>query len=247
MIERLISWSGENRFLVFSGVLFLSLLGLWSLRRTPLDAIPDLTDPQVILHTEWMGRSPELVEEQITYPIATKLLSAPRVQAVRGYSMFGNSFVYVIFEEGTDLYWARSRVVEYLSQIEKDLPEGVTPTLGPDATGLGWVFQYALVDTTGTHDLAQLRSFNDWYLRYALQSVPGVAEVAPIGGYVKEYQVILDPTRLAAYGIPVDQVMRAIRMSNRDVGGRNFEWAGREVIVRGLGYVRSVEDLAPIA
>jgi len=247
MIERLISWSGENRFLVFSGVLFLSLLGLWSLRRTPLDAIPDLTDPQVILHTEWMGRSPELVEEQVTYPIATKLLSAPRVQAVRGYSMFGNSFVYVIFEEGTDLYWARSRVVEYLSQIEKDLPEGVTPTLGPDATGLGWVFQYALVDTTGTHDLAQLRSFNDWYLRYALQSVPGVAEVAPIGGYVKEYQVVLDPTRLAAYGIPVDQVMRAIRMSNRDVGGRNFEWAGREVIVRGLGYVRSVEDLAPIA
>ncbi len=247
MIERLISWSGENRFLVFSGILFLSLLGLWSLRRTPLDAIPDLTDPQVILHTEWMGRSPELVEEQITYPIATKLLSAPRVQAVRGYSMFGNSFVYVIFEEGTDLYWARSRVVEYLSQIEKDLPEGVTPTLGPDATGLGWVFQYALVDTTGKHDLSRLRSFNDWYLRYALQSVPGVAEVAPIGGYVKEYQVILDPTRLASYGIPVDQVMRAIRMSNRDVGGRNFEWAGREVIVRGLGYIRSLEDLAPIA
>src|SRR6185503_1498599 len=188
--------------------------------------IPDLSDAQVIVFTEWMGRSPDLVEDQITYPITTSLVAAPRVQFVRGQSMFGMSFVYVIFEDGTDIYWARSRVLEYLNQAQKRLPAGVSPTLGPDATGVGWVFEYALTDTSGKHDLQELRSLQDWNLRYALESVPGVAEVASIGGHVKQYQVNLDPNKLLAYGVTTGEVMAAIRRSNEDVGGRVIEIAG---------------------
>lgn len=243
MIRALIDWSFWNRGLVFLLTFLAMLIGAYSLFRTPLDAIPDLTDPQVILHVSWMGRSPDLMEEQVTYPITSRLISAPGVKTVRGYSMFGNAFVYVIFEEGTDLYWARSRVLEYLAQVQKDLPPDASITLGPDATGLGWVFQYALVDTTGRWSLADLRTFQDWYLRYALQAVPGVSEVASVGGLVKEYQVVVDPVKLAAHGLTVRDLMMAVRMANRDVGGRNFEWEGREVIIRGLGYVRTLEDL----
>ncbi len=243
MIRALIDWSFWNRGLVFLLTALAMIIGAMSLFRTPLDAIPDLTDPQVILHVSWMGRSPDLMEEQVTYPITSRLVSAPGVKTVRGYSMFGNAFVYVIFEEGTDLYWARSRVLEYLAQVQKDLPPEAEVTLGPDATGLGWVYQYALVDTTGRWSLADLRTFQDWYLRYTLQAVPGVSEVASVGGLVKEYQVIVDPAKLAAHGIAVRDLMRAVRMANRDVGGRNFEWEGREVIIRGLGYVRTLEDI----
>ncbi len=243
MIRALIDWSFWNRGLVFLLTLLAMLIGGYSLFQTPLDAIPDLTDPQVILHVSWMGRSPDLMEEQVTYPITSRLISAPGVKTVRGYSLFGNAFVYVIFEEGTDLYWARSRVLEYLAQVQKDLPPDAVITLGPDATGLGWVYQYALVDTTGRWSLADLRTFQDWYLRYALQAVPGVSEVASVGGLEREYQVIVDPVKLAAHGLTVRDLMKAIRMANRDVGGRNFEWEGREVIIRGLGYVRTLKDI----
>jgi Cu(I)/Ag(I) efflux system membrane protein CusA/SilA len=220
--------------------------GFYSLRNAPLDAIPDLSDTQVIIFTEWPGRSPDLVEDQITYPISTFLLAAPQVKFVRGQSFFGLSFVSVIFEDGTDMYWARSRVLEYLSSAIAELPEGVRPTLGPDATGVGWVFQYALVDRTGKHDLQELRSFQDWSLRYALESVPGVAEVASVGGFVKEYQVQVDPVRLRAYGIGVGEIVRAVRESNQDVGGRTIEIAGHEHMIRGRGYVRSEKDLRMI-
>lgn len=243
MIRALIDWSFWNRGLVFLLASLAILIGGYSVFNTPLDAIPDLTDPQVILHVSWMGRSPDLIEEQVTYPITSRLISAPGVQTVRGYSMFGNAFVYVIFEEGTDLYWARSRVLEYLAQVQKDLPPDAVVTLGPDATGLGWVFQYALVDTTQRWSLGDLRTFQDWYLRYALQAVSGVSEVASVGGFEREYQVIVDPTTLATYGLTVKDLMKAIRMANRDVGGRNIEWEGREVIIRGLGYIRSLKNL----
>ncbi len=193
MIERLIEWSARNRFLVVIFTLFAVAGGIYALQRTPLDAIPDLSDVQVIVYTDWEGRSPDLVEDQITYPISTKFIAAPKVKFVRGESMFGKSFVYVIFEDGTDIYWARSRVVEYLNGVRGSLPEGVNPVIGPDATGVGWVFEYALVDDTGKHDLAELRSFQDWHLRYALESVKGVSEVASVGGFVKEYQIDLDP------------------------------------------------------
>ena len=246
MIERLIEWSGKNRTFVFLFVAFAAAWGVWALRNVPLDAIPDLSDTQVIVYTQWPGRSPQLVEDQITYPISTVMLSAPKVRVVRGYSFFGFSFVYIIFEDGTDIYWARSRVLEYLDQVKSQLPPGVTPVLGPDATGVGWVFQYALIDTTGRHDLAELRSFNDWYLKYWIQSVPGVAEVATVGGFVKQYQVDIDPNKLLAYNIPLPKVIRAIQRSNRDVGGRVVEFSGREYFVRGLGYIQSIEDLEHI-
>ncbi len=207
MIERLISWSARNRFFVIILVVIATYAGLWSIRRVPLDAVPDLSDVQVIVFTEWPGRSPDLMEDQITYPIVTSLLSAPRVKFVRGQSFFGLSFVYVIFEDGTDMYWARSRVLEYMQGIYGSLPDGVTPRLGPDATGVGWVFQYALVDKSGQHDLAELRSFQDWYLRYWLSSVKGVAEVASIGGFVKQYQVELNPAALLAYNVPLKKVV----------------------------------------
>jgi copper/silver efflux system protein len=246
MVEKLIGWSARNRFYVLLGVFFAIAWGIWAAYRTPLDAIPDLSDVQVIVFTDWQGRSPDLVEDQITYPIVTALLSAPKVKVVRGYSFFGLSFVYAIFQDGTDIYWARSRVLEYLQGIAGNLPEGVTPKLGPDATGVGWAFEYALVDKTGKHDLAQLRTLQDWYVRYWLESVPGVSEVASVGGFVKQYQVDLDPNTLLAYHLPLNRVIAAIRRSNNDVGGRVVEFTGREYMVRGLGYIRNVADLQKV-
>jgi copper/silver efflux system protein len=247
MVEKLIGWSARNRFYVLLGVFFAIAWGIWAAYRTPLDAIPDLSDVQVIVFTDWQGRSPDLVEDQITYPIVTALLAAPQVKVVRGYSFFGLSFVYAIFQDGTDIYWARSRVLEYLQGIAGNLPEGVTPKLGPDATGVGWAFEYALVDKTGKHDLAQLRTLQDWYVRYWLEGVPGVSEVASVGGFVKQYQVDLDPNTLLAYHLPISRVIAAIRRSNNDVGGRVVEFSGREYMVRGLGYIRNVADLQKIA
>ncbi len=246
MIPWLIGYCARNRGLTVTLVLLAAALGLRALRTTPLDAIPDLSDTQVIVSTEWMGRSPDLVEDQITYPIVTALRSAPGVQYVRGLSMIGDSFVYVIFKDGVDIYWARSRVLEYLASIRGKLPEGVNPTLGPDATSVGWVFEYALVDTTGQNDLSQLRTFQDWYLRYWLQSVDGVAEVASVGGFEKQYQVDLDPRRLESYGVSIREVAMAIRRANNDVGGSVVEIAEHEHFVRGRGYVRSVGDLEQV-
>ena len=223
LLERIIEASARNTFFVLLLVLFGIAGAIWALTQTSLDAIPDLSDVQVIVYTEWEGRSPDLVEDQITYPISTRFIAAPKVKFVRGESMFGKSFIYVIFEDGTDLYWARSRVIEYLSSVKGTLPEGVNPVIGPDATGVGWVFEYALVDKTGKHNLAELRSFQDWNLRYALESVKGVAEVASVGGFVKQYQVDLDPNKLLAYGIPLNEVIDKIRRSNGDVGGKIFE------------------------
>jgi Cu(I)/Ag(I) efflux system membrane protein CusA/SilA len=220
-----------------------ALWGAHALRQAPLDALPDLSDVQVIVSAEWPGRSPDLVEDQVTYPISARLLAAPRVRYVRGQSSFGVSFVYAIFEDGTDLYWARSRVLEYLGGVQGELPEGVVPALGPDATGVGWVFQYALVDRSGRHDLAQLRSLQDWNLRYALASVPGVAEVASVGGFSRQYQVQVDPRRLLAHGIPLSDVVEAVRASNHEAGGSSLELAGHEFMLRGRGYVRSLDDL----
>lgn len=246
MIERVIEWSTKNTFLVSLALLFLMGWGGWAVYHTPLDAIPDLSDVQVIVFTEWPGRSPDLVEDQITYPIVTSMLGAPRVKNVRGQSFLGLSFVYIIFQDGTDIYWARSRVAEYMQGVKGKLPEGVSPTLGPDATGVGWVFQYALVDKSGQHDLADLRTFQDWYLRYWLQSVPGVAQVASIGGFVKQYQVQVDPTKLLGYHISLKKVIEAIQRSNNDVGGRVLEVTEREYMVRGRGYIRSLEDIRKI-
>ncbi|HTE49465.1 MAG TPA: CusA/CzcA family heavy metal efflux RND transporter [Kofleriaceae bacterium] len=243
LVGRVIAASARNPLLTLLLVGGLAVWGWMSLRRAPLDAIPDLSDAQVIVFTEWMGRSPDLVEDQITYPISTALVAAPGVKFVRGQSMFGMSFVYAIFEDGTDIYWARSRVLEYLNEAQARLPEGVTPTLGPDATGVGWVFEYAVVDETGKHDLQELRSIQDWNLRYALEGVPGVAEVGSIGGFVKQYQVNLDPNKLLAHGIATREVIDAVRRSNEDVGGRVIEIAGHEHVIRGRGYVRKREDL----
>src|SRR6266496_4368960 len=245
-IERLIEASARNKFLVFIFAIFGVAAGIYGLIHTPLDAIPDLSDAQVIVYTDWEGRSPDLVEDQITYPISTVFIAAPKVKFVRGESMFGKSFVYVIFEDGTDIYWARSRVIEYLNSVRGKLPEGVNPVIGPDATGVGWVYEYALVDDSGKHDLAQLRSIQDWNLRYALASVKGVAEVAPVGGFVKQYQVDLDPNALVAYHIPLSDVVSAIKMSNADVGGRIFEVATTEYFIRGRGYIKKIEDIENI-
>src|ERR1700731_2418434 len=220
--------------------------GIYALIQIPLDAIPDESDVQVIVYTEWEGRSPDLVEDQITYRISTKFIAAPNVKFVRAESMFGKSFVYVIFQDGTDIYWARSRVMEYLNSVRDSLPEGVNPVIGPDATGVGWVYEYALVDDTGKHDLAELRSIQDWNLRYALASVKGVSEVAPVGGFVKQYQVDLDPNALVAYNIPLSEVVNAIKMSNADVGGRVFEVATTEYFIRGRGYIKKIEDIENI-
>jgi Cu(I)/Ag(I) efflux system membrane protein CusA/SilA len=243
MINRLIELCAEHRLAVILLTAALVMGGVWALQRVPLDAIPDLSDPQVILYTEWPGRSPNLVEDQITYPIVSAMLAAPKVVAVRGISDYGFSYVYVIFEEGTDIYWGRSRVLEYMGRITGELPEGVVPKLGPDATGVGWAFQYVLVDRSGRHNLAELRSFNDWYMRYWLESVPGVAEVATLGGFVRQYQVHVDPNRLLAYRVPLDRVLAAVREGNTEVGGRVVEMAGREYIVRGRGYIRSLDDI----
>ncbi len=234
-IARAIAASATHPWLTVLFVAALALWGWYALVRSPLDAIPDLSDVQVIVFTEWPGQSPDIVEDQVTYPLAAALLSAPKVAFVRGQSMFGMSFLYVIFDDGTDLYWARSRVLEYLDEARARLPDGVTPTLGPDATGVGWVYQYALVDKSGRHDLQELRSLQDWNIRFALESVPGVAEVASVGGFVKEYQIVVDPLKLEAFGIPIQEVVKAVRESNQEVGGQVFELAEHEVMVRGRG------------
>jgi Cu(I)/Ag(I) efflux system membrane protein CusA/SilA len=246
MIRKIIQFSATNRLLIIMLVAAALAYSFYTLGHIRLDAIPDLSDTQVIVFTKW-DRSPDIVEDQVTYPIITALLGAPRVKAIRGFSDFGFSYVYVIFEDGTDLYWARSRVNEYLSKITGQLPTGVTPELGPDATGVGWVYQYALVDKSGKHNLAELRSYQDWVLRYTLQSVPGVAEVAGLGGFQKQYQVTVDPVKLQAYGIGVVEIMDAIKHSNNEVGGRLIEWNGKEFMVRGRGYVKSTEDLGEVA
>jgi len=245
MINAIIEFSGRNKFAVFLLVIVAAAAGWWSMRSMPLDAIPDLSDTQVIVYSRW-DRSPDIVEDQVTYPIVTALLGAPRVKAVRGFSDFGYSYVYVIFDEGTDIYWARSRTLEYLSGVLPRLPQGVSTELGPDATGVGWVFEYTLVDTTGKHDLAELRSLQDWYLRYHLKSVPGVAEVAPLGGFVRQYQVNVDPNRLQAYNIPIGKVVEAVRSGNGEAGGRLIEFSGAEYMVRGRGYVKSASDIGDI-
>ena len=245
MIRRIIAFSAKNPWIVLLAVAALVALAVWNLQVIRLDALPDLSDTQVIIFSKW-DRSPDIVEDQVTYPIVTALLGAPSVKAVRGYSDFGFSYVYVIFQDGTDLYWARSRVLEYLSKIQSRLPEGVQTELGPDATGVGWVFQYALVDRSGKHSLDELRSYQDWTLRYALQSVPGVAEVAAIGGFVKQYQITVDPNRLAAYGLPLDEVVMAVRRSNNEVGGRLIEWSGTEYMVRGRGYAKRPQDFEKV-
>ena len=242
----LIAWCARNWLLTVLLVVVASAWGWRSLTAAPLDAIPDLSDVQVIVFTDWPGRSPDLVEDQITYPLSTTLLAAPGVKFVRGQSFLGLSFVYAIFDDGTDIYWARSRVLEYLNSAAGDLPEGVSPQLGPDATGVGWVYQYALVDRSGNNSLADLRSIQDFNLRYALESVEGVAEVASVGGYQKEYQINLDPDRLASYDIPLKRVVEAVRRSNNDVGGRVLEISGHEQFVRGRGYVQSTADLEKV-
>jgi len=247
MIPKIIAGCAQNRGMVLLFAAFLAAAGWWSLRNVPLDAVPDLSDVQVIVWTEWPGRSPDLIEDQVTYPLVTSFISAPSVKTVRGFTDFGVSYVYVIFEDGTDLYWARSRVLEYLQGIRGRLPEGVNPVLGPDATGVGWVFEYALVDDTGRNNLAQLRSLQDWHLRYWLAEVPGVAEVAAIGGFVKQYQVQVDPNKLASYRVPLKTVVESIQQSNNDVEGRLLEFSGREYMVRGRGYIRSIADIEEIA
>jgi len=243
MISRVIEWCASNRFLVFIGVLVLVLAGIWSLQRVPLDALPDISDVQVIVHTSWPGRPPNVIEDQVTYPIVTTLLAAPQVKAVRAQTMFGDSYVYVVFQDGTDIYWARSRVLEYIQGLGGRLPEGAAPMLGPDATGVGWVLEYVLIDRSGQHSLADLRSLQDWQVRYQLETVPGVAEVASIGGFVKQYQVQLDPNRLLAHGIPLSTVIDRVRASTNEVGGRVLEMNGARYMVRGLGYLRSLGDL----
>jgi Cu(I)/Ag(I) efflux system membrane protein CusA/SilA len=245
VVNRIIDFSVQNKFIIFAAVAVACVAGWWSMTHVALDAIPDLSDTQVIVYSRW-DRSPDIVEDQVTYPIVSAMLGAPRVKAVRGFSDFGYSYVYVIFEDGTDIYWARSRTLEYLSGVLSGLPPGVKTEMGPDATGLGWIFQYVLVDTSGQHSLAELRSYQDWYLRYYLKSVPGVAEVAPLGGFGQQYQVNLDPNRLQAYGIPINRVVEAVRGGNSDVGGRLLEFGGTEYMVRGRGYAKSVRDFEDI-
>jgi copper/silver efflux system protein len=246
MIERVIDWCNGNRILVFLGVVVAVLGGIWSLNRIPLDALPDISDVQVIIHTQWMGQPPNLIEDQVTYPMVTAMLAAPHVKAVRAQTMPNDSYVFVVFEDGTDMYWARSRVLEYLQQLIGQLPAGVTPVLGPDATGAGWVFEYVVLDKSHTHNLAELRSLQDWHIRYTLETVPGVSEVATIGGFIKQYQVKLDPNRLLALGIPLRTVIERIQDSNSEVGGRVLEMSSASYNVLGLGYIKSVADLENI-
>ncbi len=246
MIAALIRWSIANRFLVMIMAFFLAGAGVLSLRATPLDAIPDLSDVQVIIKTTYPGQAPQVVEDQVTYPLTTAMLAVPGAVTVRGYSFFNDSFVYIVFKDGTDLYWARSRVLEYLSQIAPKLPKTAKPALGPDATGVGWIYQYALIDRTGNHDLAQLHSIQDWFLKFELQTIPGVSEVATIGGMVKQYQIIVDPNKLRAYNLPLSSVRRAIERGNQETGGRVIEMAEAEYMVRASGYIKSIEDLQKI-
>ncbi|MBI5196232.1 MAG: efflux RND transporter permease subunit [Nitrospirae bacterium] len=246
MIAKIIEYSSRNKFLVFLLVIFLCVWGYWAIEKIPLDAIPDLSDTQVIIYTAWEGRSPDLVEDQITYPITSTLLAAPKVQAVRGFSFLGSSFIYIIFDEGTDIYWARARVLEYLQSVKNKLPADVNPVLGPDATSVGWGFSYAVVDEEGRYDLSELRSAQDWNIKLALESVPGVSQVASLGGFVKQYQVTVDPARLLAYNIPIMKVMEAVRKGNKDVEGRVIEFSGIEYMIRGRGYVKNLSDLEKI-
>jgi Cu(I)/Ag(I) efflux system membrane protein CusA/SilA len=246
MIEKIIVWSIKNRFMVIIMTLFIIVAGILAMLKTPLDAIPDLSDVQVIVYTEYPGQAPQVVEDQVTYPLTTAMLSVPYAKVVRGYSFFGYSFVYLIFEDGTDIYWARSRVMEYLNFVSGRLPAGVTPSLGPDATGVGWVYEYVLKDTTGKNDLQKLRSIQDWFLRYELTAVPGVSEVASIGGFVKQYQVEVDPNKLVSYDIPISKIKNAIKKSNSDVGGKLIEMGETEFMVRGLGYIQSLGDIKNI-
>jgi Cu(I)/Ag(I) efflux system membrane protein CusA/SilA len=246
MIAKVIEWSIQNKFMVILAMVFLTVGGILAMANTSIDAIPDLSDVQVIIFTEYAGQAPQVVEDQVTYPLTTAMLSVPFAKVVRGYSFFGYSFVYIIFEDGTDLYWARSRVLEYLNFVAGRLPSGITPSLGPDATGVGWVYEYILEDTTGNNDLQQLRSLQDWYLRYELVAVPGVAEVASLGGFVKQYQIEVDPNRLLAYNISLKKVRMAIQQSNNDVGGKLIEMGETEFMVRGLGYIQSISDIESI-
>jgi Cu(I)/Ag(I) efflux system membrane protein CusA/SilA len=246
VIAALIRWSLTNRFLVLLATLLVCAWGVLSLARTPLDAIPDLSDVQVIIRTTYPGQAPRIVENQVTYPLTTTMLSVPGAKTVRGYSFFGDSFVYVLFEDGTDLYWARSRVLEYLNQVQSRMPAGVQPTLGPDATGVGWIYEYALVDRTGKLDISQLRSLQDWFLKFELKSVPDVAEVATLGGAVRQYQVVLDPDRLRAYGITHRTVTEAIRAANQESGGSVLELGEAEYMVRATGYLKSLDDFRAI-
>ncbi|NEX91256.1 efflux RND transporter permease subunit [Caulobacter sp. 17J65-9] len=246
MIAAIIRWSAANRFFVLLGALALLAAGIWAVRSTPVDALPDLSDVQVVVRTTYPGQAPQIVENQVTYPLATTMLSVPGAKTVRGYSFFGDSFVYVLFEDGTDLYWARSRVLEYLSQVQSSLPPSAKTSLGPDATGVGWVYEYALVDRSGRHDLSQLRSLQDWFLRYELKSVPGVAEVASIGGMVKQYQVVLDPVKLAAYSVTFQDAVEAIRRANQEAGGSVLEMAEAEYMVRASGYLQTLDDFRAI-
>jgi Cu(I)/Ag(I) efflux system membrane protein CusA/SilA len=247
MIAKIIEFSARNKFAVFLMMAMAIIWGYWAVKNTPLDALPDLSDTQVIIYTEWTGRSPDLVEDQITYPISSTLLAAPKVQAVRGFSFLGSSFIYVIFEEGTDIYWARSRILEYLQAVKNKIPADVNPVLGPDATSLGWGFSYAVVDETGGHDLSELRSIQDYIIKLGLESVPGVSQVASIGGFVKQYQITVDPNRLLAYNIPITKIMEAVRKSNQDVEGRVLELSGVEYMIRGRGYIKGLQDLESIA
>jgi Cu(I)/Ag(I) efflux system membrane protein CusA/SilA len=245
LIEKIIEFCAKNRFIVFLLVGAAALAGLWSVFNVPLDALPDLSDTQVIIYSRW-DRSPDIIEDQVTYPIVSAMLGTPKIKSVRGFSDFGFSYVYVIFEDGTDIYWARSRTLEYLNKILPRLPEGVQTEIGPDATGVGWIFTYALIDKTGKHSLADLRAYQDWYLKYQLQSVQGVAEVATLGGFIRQYQVNIDPNALLAYNIPLMRVVDAIRKSNNDVGGRLVEFSGAEYMVRGRGYIKTLQDLEQI-
>ena len=244
MLEKIITWSIKNRILVIILTIFAGGYGLYSLLSTPIDAIPDLSDVQVIIYTQDEGQSPRIIEDQVTYPLTTSLISVPGAKVVRGYSFFGYSLVYVIFKDGTDIYWARSRVLEYLNYAQKRLPAGIVPTLGPDASGVGWVYEYALTSTK--HSLPELRSYQDWYLKYGLSTVPGVAEVASIGGYVKQYQITVDPIKLQAYNIPLSDVEMAIKNGNSDAGGEAIEMGEMEFMIRGLGYIKSIDDIRNI-
>jgi len=246
MISFLIDWNARNRFLVFTGTLLLVLAGIWSIKNIPLDALPDISDVQVIVHIPWEGQPPSIIEDQVTYPIVSTLLAAPHVKAVRAQTMFGDAYIFVVFEDGTDLYWARSRVLEYIQQLQGTLPKNISPMIGPDATGAGWVYEYALIDRTHQHSLADLRSLQDWYLRFQLETVQGVAEVASIGGFVRQYQVNVDPNKLRAYNIPLSMVIDRVRDSTNEVGGRVLEMGGAQYMVRGLGYLRSLQDLETV-
>ena len=246
MIKSIIYWSVSNRFFVILATLMLVGVGLFSLKNTPVDALPDLSDVQVIIKTTFPGQAPQVVEDQVTYPLTTAMLSVPGAVTVRGYSFFGDSYVYIIFDESTDLYWARSRVLEYLSQVAPNLPATAKPQLGPDATGVGWVYLYALVDKTGQHDLSELRSIQDWFLKFELQTVPGVSEVTAIGGMVKQYQVKVDPDKLRAFGIPLSHIQMAIQRGNQEIGASVVEMAEAEYMVRATGYIQNEEDLGNI-